>query len=80
MKLYFSESQNKMRRLRALSLWAFLALAGCETIPPHPAPPPPPPRETPPPKPPAAGEAGVLRQASWSDLPGWRSEDPAQAW
>jgi len=82
MKPYFSESplQNKMRSLRAHSLWALLALAGCETIPPHPAPPPPPPREVPPPRPPAPGEAGELRRVSWSDLPAWRAEDPAQAW
>ncbi|MGH8702091.1 MAG: murein transglycosylase A [Burkholderiales bacterium] len=69
-----------MRRLRALSLWVFLALAGCGTTPPQPAPPPPPPRETPPPRPPALSEAGELRQVSWSALPEWRGEDPAQAW
>jgi len=69
-----------MCRLRALALGAFLALAGCESVPPHPAPPPPPPRETPPPRPPAPIEAGELRRVSWSDLPEWRAEDPAQAW
>jgi membrane-bound lytic murein transglycosylase A len=61
-------------------LWALLALAGCESLPPQPLPQPPPPRETPPAKPPAPGEAGVLRPASWNDLPEWRAEDPAQAW
>jgi membrane-bound lytic murein transglycosylase A len=75
-----SPLQDKVRSLGALSLWAFLALAGCETIQPHPAPPPPPPRETPPPRPPAPGAAGELRRVSWSDLPEWRAEDPAQAW
>jgi len=69
-----------MCRLRALALGAFLALAGCESVPPHPAPPPPTPRETPPPRPPAPIEAGELRRVSWSDLPEWRAEDPAQAW
>lgn len=69
-----------LRSLRVLSLWALLALAGCETIQPHPVPPAPPPRETPPPQPPAPSEAGMLRQASWNDLPEWRAEDPAQAW
>lgn len=77
---YSSESplQNKMRSLRALSLGALVALAGCEALPPQPAPPPP--RETPPPRPPAPVEAGELRRATWSDLPEWRAEDPAQAW
>jgi membrane-bound lytic murein transglycosylase A len=71
--------QNKMRA-RALALWALIALAGCDSLPPQPLPQPPPPGETPPAKPPAPGEAGVLRQASWNDLPEWRAEDPAQAW
>jgi len=75
-----SPLQVKLRSLRALSLWALLALAGCEAIPPHPAPPPSPPRETPPPRPPEPAEAGELRRVSWSDLPEWRAEDPAQAW
>ena len=69
-----------MRSLQLLSLWALLALAGCETIPSHPIPPAPPTQETPPPRPPALSEAGELRQVSWSDLPDWRAEDPAQAW
>jgi len=68
------------RALGAFCLCALLALAGCETIKPQPAPPaaaPVPPRETP--RPPAA-ETGMLRQASWSDLPEWQMEDPSQAW
>jgi len=79
---------SKLCGLRALCLCALLVLAGCETIKPQSAPPAPapapastpaplPPRETP--KPPAA-ETGVLRQASWSDLPEWPAEDPSQAW
>ena len=66
----------------AFCLCALLVLAGCETMQPQPAPPAPapapvPPRETP--KPPAA-ETGMLRQASWSNLPEWQAEDPSQAW
>jgi membrane-bound lytic murein transglycosylase A len=77
---------GKLRGLRAFCLCALVLLAGCETIQPRPAPPasapaptpaPVPPRETP--KPPAA-ETGVLRQASWRDLPEWQAEDPSQAW
>jgi membrane-bound lytic murein transglycosylase A len=69
-----------MRSARVLGLCAWLVITGCETIQPPPIPPAPPPREAPPPKPPAAGEAGVLRQATWNDLPGWRTDDPAEAW
>jgi len=79
---------GKPRSLGVFCLCALLVLAGCETIKPQPAPPAPapapaptpapvPPGETP--KPPAA-EAGLLRQASWSDLPEWQTEDPSQAW
>ena len=70
----------------AAALAALLVLAGCETVkpPPEPAPPkepPAPPKEPPPaPKPPPAGMAGVLRQASWEQLPGWREDDPSAAW
>ena len=69
-----------MHRVRVLGLCALLAVTGCETLQPTPVPPAPPPRETPPPRPPAAGEAGMLRQASWNNLPEWRTEDPADAW
>ena len=75
-----------------LILSAALLLAGCETLAPKPAPPAPTaPREAPPPdkpppvsvepvKPPPATEPGALRRGAWSDLPGWRAEDPAEAW
>jgi len=86
-----SPLQNKMRCLSALCLCIVLALTGCETTkpppdappPPKPAPPresPAPPKEAPVPKPPAAGTAGVLRQADWAQLPGWREDNPALAW
>ena len=85
---HFSESpsQIKMRCLGALWLCALLALAGCQTVkpppsPPAPAPKPAPPKETPAPKPPAAaGMAGMLRQATWQELPGWREDNSALAW
>ena len=73
-------SRHQMRNVRVLGLCAWLVITGCETIQPPPIPPAPPPREAPPPKPPAAGEAGILRQATWNDLPGWRTDDPAEAW
>jgi membrane-bound lytic murein transglycosylase A len=79
-----SAPRSKPRALGAFCLCALLALAGCETIKPQSAPPvvapapaPVPPRETP--RPPAA-ETGMLRQASWSDLPEWQMEDPSHAW
>src|SRR5258706_9342170 len=87
--------QIKIRCLGALCLCAILALAGCETTkpppdvppPPKPAPPKPAPPKEPPapkepltPKPPSAGSAGVLRQADWTQLPGWRDDDPTLAW
>jgi membrane-bound lytic murein transglycosylase A len=68
-----------MHGARALALWALLVLAGCEAVPPQPPSVPPPPREAPPTRPPVP-EAGVLRLASWNDLPEWRAEDPGQAW
>ncbi len=84
---HFSESPLRFKIMRCLSascLCAFLALAGCATTKPPPEVPPPskpaPPRETPAPKPPAAGTAGVLRQASWQELPGWREDNAALAW
>ena len=77
-----------MRRGRVLSLCLMVVLAGCEAVAPRPAPPAPPPVTKPEPspgvpvaKPPvAAGLAGAMRQATWSQLPGWEAEDPAQAW
>ena len=79
-----SAPRSKPRALGAFCLCALLALAGCETIKPQSAPPvvapapaPVPHRETP--RPPAA-ETGMLRQASWSDLPEWQMEDPSHAW
>jgi membrane-bound lytic murein transglycosylase A len=73
---------------------AALAVAGCEVLAPQARPPvattaPPPPVVAPPVKPPAtvapgrprsAIDAAALRPAGWSDLPGWRSDDPAAAW
>jgi len=87
-----NESAPKIQPvLRWLALSAALWLAGCETlapapVPPVPAPPPvvkpappvvipaPPPVVTPPPA------AGVMRPASWADLPDWREDNPALAW
>lgn len=79
------------RWLRALCLAGLLGVSGCESLkpqpePPAPSPPPAAPREIPPPAvtpvplPPAVGTAGALRQAAWSELPGWQDDDPAQAW
>jgi membrane-bound lytic murein transglycosylase A len=77
-----------MRWLQAGCLCAFLALAGCETVKPPPAPPPQPqppvvtpaPPVVPVPAPPPVTAGGVLRRADWSQLPGWREDDPALAW
>ncbi len=84
---HFSESSpgNQIRGAGALALVVLFALAGCETVKPTPAPPtvaptPPPPKGAPAVKPPAAGEAGVLRQVTWLDLPEWQAENPALAW
>jgi membrane-bound lytic murein transglycosylase A len=85
---HFSESalQYKVRDLTALCVCALLALAGCETTRQQPAPPAPPSKPAPsgeapaPPKLPAAGTAGVLRQATWQELPGWRDDNSALAW
>jgi membrane-bound lytic murein transglycosylase A len=86
-----SEPACKRQAARAcLSLLALLlGLAGCETPKPQPpAPPvapavtpgPPPPKPALPAKPPAAGEAGVLRQVAWNELPEWQADNPALAW
>ena len=80
---HFNESPfgHQMRRARLLGLCALLALAGCETLRPQPAPPPvpkpPPPKEVPAAKPSATG---LLRQAAWQELPEWQEENPALAW
>jgi membrane-bound lytic murein transglycosylase A len=67
-----------MRGLCALWVCGLLALVGCGTARTSPAVPPAT-KETPPP-PRIAGDAGRLEPASWSDLPDWRGDDPAQAW
>lgn len=67
-----------MAGARALALAAFLALAACaapERPPPVPGVPPPP--TTPPPP---AVAAPPLQEAAWSDLPGWKDDDPSLAW
>lgn len=76
-------AHHGMRGARALYLAAVLALAGCEGLPPQPAPTPapqpspggePPPAVTPVPEPDTA-----LRPGTWQELPGWREEDPVEA-
>ena len=61
--------------------------AGCETVPPKPAvvaPPSPPVASAPPvaepAKPPAPAAEPVMHPATWEDLPGWRDDNPAEAW
>ncbi len=79
-----------------LAFAVMLALAGCETPGPRPAPPgaptapstPPPPKEATPAKPPSvvapakppAVEIGALRPGAWRDLPEWQADDPSAAW
>jgi membrane-bound lytic murein transglycosylase A len=78
----------RWHQLRGALLIALLALGGCESVAPKPATAPvpapspaaPPPVTAPPPKPAPVGTAGVLRQATWAELPGWRDDDPAEAW
>jgi membrane-bound lytic murein transglycosylase A len=85
---HFSESSRRyqLHGGRALLLCAALALSGCVTLKPQPAPPPvatkkpPPPQEEAPAVPPAAGTGGMLRQAAWQDLPQWQDDDAALAW
>jgi membrane-bound lytic murein transglycosylase A len=84
--MHFSESapRHQASCLRALCLAALLVLAGCESMKPQPVPPPAPkpvpPKQTPAAKPPAPATAGMLRQATWQELPGWQEENPALAW
>ena len=70
-----------MRSLRAILLSSLLVLAGCASVKPQPAPPPPTTQPAPPAaKPPPAGMAGMLRQSSFPELPGWQDENPDLAW
>jgi membrane-bound lytic murein transglycosylase A len=93
--MHFSQLplRHQLRNLRVLGLLALLALAGCQAPAPQPAPPvptqaPPPPPSTPSPppvtapspKPPPIGSAGMWRQVTWSELPGWQADDPGEAW
>ena len=68
-----------MRSLRALMLVAALVLTGCAT-PEKKAPPAPPVAPPPQTLPPPAVMAPPLQAAAWSDLPGWRDDDPSLAW
>ncbi len=68
-----------MRGVRALMLVAALVLTGCAT-PEKKAPPAPPVAPAPQTLPPAAVMAPPLQAAAWSDLPGWRDDDPSLAW
>jgi membrane-bound lytic murein transglycosylase A len=86
---HFNESAPtiQLRTARWMLFGALLLLAGCETLAPtKPAPPMPPapaPLPVPPPTPtvkPAPPAGAVLRQAAWTDLPGWREDNPALAW
>jgi len=78
-----SASVIQLRKMRWLLFCASLWLAGCETLAPTPpaAPPVPAPPSPAPVAKPAPSRAGVrLRQAEWTDLPGWHEENPALAW
>ncbi len=91
---HFNESAAKIQpALCWLCLGASLWLAGCESLAPPPVPPTHPPvvapapplaaKSVPPPVTtpvsPAPG-AGVMRPASWADLPEWREDNPVLAW
>jgi membrane-bound lytic murein transglycosylase A len=71
--------RNPMRGVRALMLVAPLALTGCAGLE---GKPPAAPAVTPSPKslPVPAVPAPPLREASWSDLPGWKDDDASLAW
>jgi len=72
----------------ALMLLIALSLTACETLPEREAPPPSCPVATPCPAcpvcpsiaPPVEAAAKPLQTASWEDLPGWREDNPAEAW
>jgi len=66
---------------------ALVLAAGCETLPPKPVvvtPPAPPVAPAPPlaepVKPPALPAEPSMQPANWEDLPGWRDDNPAEAW
>lgn len=81
---HFNESALKIQPhvTRWMLACALLWLAGCETPAPAPAPPPAakpaPAPEITKPAPPVTG--ATLRQAAWTELPGWSEENPALAW
>jgi len=81
--------------LALAALIAALAMTACRSIPEKPAAPPPPvpapvtttapPAQLPDPAPvitpaPPPLSAAHLRRGNWTDLPGWRDDDPAAAW
>jgi membrane-bound lytic murein transglycosylase A len=72
MSPHSSESSLQNQLLPAVLLCALIALAGCETVKPLP--------KEPPAKPSPPGAAGMLRQATWQELPEWQEDDPAAAW
>jgi membrane-bound lytic murein transglycosylase A len=72
---------------RSILIAASLLAAGCEILPPKPAvvvPPTPPTAPTPPAtervQPPAIVAEPSTQPATWDELPGWRDENPAEAW
>jgi membrane-bound lytic murein transglycosylase A len=67
-----------MRSSSALWLWGLLAVAGCGIVRSQPTLPPA--AKQTPPLSPTSDETVELKEASWSDLPDWQTEDPAQAW
>jgi len=67
--------RNQIPGARALTLVALLALTGCAALEDRP-PVSPPPTTLPPP----AVAGPPLREAAWSDLPGWHDDDLSLAW
>ncbi len=65
----------QMRGVGMIALVALLVLAGCATRKEQPAVAP-----APKPTPAPSVTAPALREASWSDLPGWREDDTSLAW
>lgn len=74
-----STRRNQICAARALTLAALLALSACTELQEKPAPQP---GVSPLPTTPAPSVMAVppLREAAWSDLPGWKDEDPSLAW